>query len=339
MQVELPETMATPRLRLRPVVAADKPTIVAAMNDLAVAGWLSSVPHPYSGGNFDHFLTVIAKPGQVFAIEDAAGFAGIIGLEAEFGYWLTPRAHGQGYVAEAARAVLGGYFAVNDATVLSGYFDGNTRSARVLAKLGFVEIGRAQKLCRAWGLDRAHVDVALSREDFIASYPMAAHSARLTYRDLHPFDAPALHALVSDWQVVRQLGSFPWPADPAFTATRVHPYEGDGFAWGIFRGGALIGTVAVTKGELGYMIAPAQWRQGFAIEACRLALDRAFEILPLDAITAGVWADNDASRGLLTKLGFEVTAQTNEMSKARGVMADGFEMRLTRARWCHPRKA
>lgn len=169
--------------------------------------------------------------------------------------------------------------------------------------------------------------------------PDTLRSARLTYRDLQSFDAPALHVLVSDWAVVRQLGSFPWPSDPAFTATRAQPYAGDGFAWGVYLAGILIGTVAVTKAELGYMIDPARWRQGFAMEACRFALDRAFETLPLDDITAGVWADNQASRGLLTKLGFEVTAHTNEMSKARGVMADGFEMRLTRARWRYPRKA
>ena len=163
--------------------------------------------------------------------------------------------------------------------------------------------------------------------------PETRHSAKLTYRDLQPIDATDLHQIVSNWDVVRQLGSFPWPADPAFTATRAMPYSGDGFAWGVHLAGALIGTVAVTKGELGYMTAPAKWGKGFATEACRFALTHAFETLPLDEITAGVWADNAASRGLLTKLGFEVTARTNEMSKARGVMADGFDMCLTRQRW------
>ena len=133
--------------------------------------------------------------------------------------------------------------------------------------------------------------------------------------------------------MVRQLGSFPWPSDPAFTASRSVPYAGEGFAWGVFHAGALIGTVAVTKAELGYMIAPRRWRQGFAAEACQLALNHAFKTLPLDHVTAEVWADNHASRGLLAKLGFKVTAQTHDMSKARGVMADGFDMRLARKDW------
>lgn len=339
MHVDLPETIKTARLVLRPVARADMAMTVIAMNDLAVSGWLSSVPHPYMVTDFEHFLTQIATPGQVFAIDDSDGFAGVIGLDTEFGYWLAPRAQGLGYATEASRAVIGGYFAQNDADVLSGYFEGNTRSAHVLNKLGFVEIGRAPKMCRTFGLNRMHVDVAMSRANFTASYPVAAQSARLTYRDLQPFDAPELHAIVSDFAVVRQLGSFPYPSDPAFTATRAVPYAGAGFAWGVHLNGALIGTVAVTKAELGYMIAPAHWRQGFAGEACHLALTQAFETLPLDEITASVWADNTASLGLLTKLGFEVTAKTNELSKARGVLADGFDLRLTREAWRNPSKA
>ena len=333
MHAALPHAITTARLRLRPVTAADQANVFSAMNDLAVSGWLSSVPHPYVVADFDHFLTNIALPGRVFAIEDTQGFAGIIGLHAEFGYWLMPRAQGQGLATKASFALLGQYFAANDGPVLSGYFDGNTRSAHVLAKLGFAPVGHAPKMCRAVGQARAHTNMALRRIDFIATFPVVAQSARLSFRDLQPADTADLHAIVSDWAVVRQLGSFPWPADPGFTATRAVPYRGIGFAWGICLAGALIGTVAVTKGELGYMIAPAYWRQGYAAEACRVALNHAFGALDLAEITAGVWADNAASQALLAKLGFEITAQTSEMSKARGVMTGGFDMRLTRERW------
>jgi len=295
MRVGLPDTLQTARLRLRPVAATDSVLVVDAMNDLAVSAWLSSVPHPYAMADFDYFLCNIAMPARVFAIHDADGFVGVVGLDAELGYWLMPRAQGLGYATEAARAVLAGHFAANQDAVITGYFEENVRSARVLAKLGFAESGRAPKMCRALGHDRPHVDVTLTLADFIAHQPMVAQSARLSYRDLQPFDAKALHALVSDFAVVRQLGSFPWPADPAFTATRAVPFEGAGFAWGVFLAGALIGTVAVTKAELGYMIAPAHRRQGFAMEACQFALTHAFDILPLDDITA----QQKAARGNL----------------------------------------
>ena len=333
MHSGLPETLYTARLNLRPICAGDGAVIVPALNDLAVAGWLSSVPHPYDAVDFAYFSSDIARPGRVFAIQDAAGFAGVIGLDHEFGYWLAPRAQGMGYATEAARAVLPAYFIDHSEAVLSGYFEGNSRSLRVLTKLGFVERSRGPKLCRALGQDRPHVDVSLSRSDFIRHLPAPAHPTHLIFRALQASDADALHAIVSDWTVVRQLGSFPWPPDPAFSASRVVPFAGDGFVWGICLAGALIGTVAVTKGELGYMIAPAHHRMGFAQHACRRAIGHAFEALVLDEITAGVWADNAGSIGLLTKLGFTVTAATAEMSRARGVVADGFDMCLTRADW------
>lgn len=338
MHAALPETIQTARLRLRPMVAADKAVLVGLLNDLDVSRWLTVVVHPYTASDFDAYLPR-ARAGYVFIIEDNDGIAGCISRDQQLGYWLAARARGKGYATEAARAVMAAHFCASDLAVAAGYFSENDRSARVLAKLGFAKIGQGPKHCVALAADRPHVDVMLTRAGFIASQSIAAQSARLTYRDLQPFDAPELHALVSDFAVVRQLGSFPWPAEPAYTATRAVPFAGAGFAWGVHLAGALIGTVAVIKGELGYMIAPAHWRQGFAQEACQLALTHAFETLPLDEITAGVWADNAASLGLLTKLGFEVTATTNEMSKARGVAANGFDLHLTRKAWQNPSKA
>lgn len=51
----------------------------------------------------------------------------------------------------------------------------------------------------------------------------------VTYRAVRPQDFDALHALVSLWDVTRNLGSWPWPPDPEFTAKRCQPFEGDGF--------------------------------------------------------------------------------------------------------------
>jgi RimJ/RimL family protein N-acetyltransferase len=49
----------------------------------------------------------------------------------------------------------------------SGYFEGNTRSARVLSKLGFVETGRDRRFCKALGIERPHVILRLTREAFV----------------------------------------------------------------------------------------------------------------------------------------------------------------------------
>lgn len=163
--------LETARLRLRPVVASDEATVVAAINDLNISSWLSQVPHPYTALDFRAFLTDVAYPAETFVIEDAQGFAGIIGAGFELGYWLIPRAHGQGYATEAAHAVLAMQFAHDESTVAAGYFEGNTASARVLEKLGFNEVGRSLKPCRAERLEKPHVDLLLTRDGFLAVQP------------------------------------------------------------------------------------------------------------------------------------------------------------------------
>ena len=324
--------LATARLTLRPVAPEDEGAVVAALNDLAVAGWLAVVPYPYTAADFQHFLTEIAKPGETFAVCDAAGLVGIVGAGRELGYWFAPRIHGLGYATEAARAIVAAQLADDPADIVSGYFEGNARSANVLQKLGFVEIGRGLKACRALGIDRAHVDLRLTLPTFQAALPIEAQSPRMTFRALQNTDLEALHAVVSHWDVVRQLASFPWPPDRAFTATRARPYLGCGFVWGVFRDGDLIGTMAVTGDELGYSFRPDAWGQGYATEACRVALDRAFAE-GRDHVNAGVWADNAASLRLLAKLGFYVTGQDVSLNKARGMDVAGQWLRLDRADW------
>ena len=335
----VPAELATARLKLRPVGPQDQAVVVACLNDIAVTGWLAVVPYPYTADDFDQFQREIAVPGQIFAVEDMIGFVGILGLEdATLGYWFAPGTHGQGFATEAARGVLGHHFAESLGPVASGYFEGNARSANVLRKLGFIETGRGQKHCRALDTIRPHIDMTLTQKAYITALPYDATSARLTYRPLQATDADALHAIVSHWEVTRQLGSFPWPADRAFSLGRARPYSGQGFAWGIFLDGALIGTVAVTAGELGYMLHPAHHRHGYVTEACQTALTRAFGPLGLAQVHAGVWADNAASQALLAKLGFKLAKETLDHSIARGEEAAGFELTLTRDDWLLTRK-
>ena len=160
----------TARLVLRPVAASDESDIVAAINDLDVSGWLSTVPYPYSVADFRFFLSEIAKPGETFVILDAQGVAGVVGLEdGELGYWLAPRAQGLGYATEACRALLAAHFATAAEAFVAGYFEGNVRSARVLEKLGFIETVRRPRQCKALGMDRPHVDLLLTREAFLSA--------------------------------------------------------------------------------------------------------------------------------------------------------------------------
>jgi [ribosomal protein S5]-alanine N-acetyltransferase len=270
-----------------------------------------------------------------FVVTDEEGLAGIVSLAPDdraLGYWFAPRAHGRGYATEAARAVLAAKLAEDPASVKSGYFEGNSRSANVLRKLGFVETGRFAKHCRALGRDRPHVDMAVTYGNFVDSLPIEARSARLAYRSMQATDAAALHGIVTQEAVVRQLYSWPWPPDADFTLSRAAPYRGDGFAWGIFREGRLIGTVAVTDGELGYFLAPEAWGLVYAGEACRVAIATAFAA-GRDHLTAGVWADNAASLRLLGKLGFRIVGDDRAFAQARQAETPGHLLRLDRADW------
>ncbi len=77
--------------------------------------------------------------------------------------------------------------------------------------------------------------------------------ADISYRNIEERDFDDLLALVSEWEVVRQLGGWPWPPDEAFTLGRSKPYEGDGFVWAICDDGRLVGSIGVTDGSIGYM--------------------------------------------------------------------------------------
>jgi RimJ/RimL family protein N-acetyltransferase len=168
--VGLPTHFRTARLALRPVVASDEAAIVEGVSDLAVSGWLAVVPHPYTTENFRYFQDEIAVPGETFVIEDAAGVAGVVALEdGILGYWVAPRSQGLGYATEAARCLLFAHFARSGDHVRSGYFEGNLRSAKVLAKLGFVETGRDMKHCRARQAVLPHVNLCLTAEAFKSS--------------------------------------------------------------------------------------------------------------------------------------------------------------------------
>lgn len=140
-------------------------------------------------------------------------------------------------------------------------------------------------------------------------------SARLTYRAMGADDAPALHAMVSQWEIASQKGSWPWPADYAYSASRAAPFTGDGFVWGVFLQGKMIGNVAITKGELGYFIDTAHQRRGYGREAVGFAM----LLSGLPRIEAEVWIDNPASIALLHSLGFVEFDRREHLSKARGI--------------------
>lgn len=170
----VPPNLSTARLTLRPLDLSDEVALVAALQDPTVSRWLTLVPYPYGAQDFHAFLP-LALPGKTWAILDDAGFAGVISLDGDFGYWLAKRAWGRGYMTEAATAVLDAHFSDPAAyDVASGYFVVNSASGRVLEKLGFRYVTTIDQQARSAGLTLPLNRVALNHVQWQARLP-ASH--------------------------------------------------------------------------------------------------------------------------------------------------------------------
>ena len=74
--------------------------------------------------------------------------------------------------------------------------------------------------------------------------------------------------------------------------------------------------------ELGVHVLPAFWRRGIAHEVASAVIDHAFERLGVSALFAGHNPDNDASRQMLSKLGFRYTH--DELYPPTGIQHPGY---------------
>ena len=154
----------------------------------------------------------------------------------------------------------------------------------------------------------------------------------LSYRFLNADDFADLHAMVSHWSVVRQLGRWPWPPLEAFTRVRCIPYDGYGFIWAVCENDRVIGTMAVTNGELGYMFAPEVQGRGIATNVAHDAITHAFAEHDWPVLKASVWEDNPPSAAVLRKCGF-VHWQTHYTRSPTRLPTVVHQYRLPRATW------
>jgi ribosomal-protein-alanine N-acetyltransferase len=142
---------------------------------------------------------------------------------------------------------------------------------------------------------------------------------RLTLRRQTLAETDALHALMSDWALVRNTGTWPHPVSRDFVATRIAERDAlPGFYGLIWKDGAVIGTAQAADGEIGYLVAKAAWGQGYATEAARALVAYGFDTLGWPEVRAKVWADNPASSRVLEKLGFREAERFTDHNTARG---------------------
>ncbi len=156
---------------------------------------------------------------------------------------------------------------------------------------------------------------------------------RLVLRPLIPEDAEAMHRLVNDWEVTRNLATVPFPyprklADDWILSTRHELARGSAYTLAITgREGeheVLVGTVRLQVdvkercGHLGYWVGRRFWGHGVATEAAGRVASWALANLNVDRLEAGVVTDNPASGAVLRRIGFRQTGEGTDHFVARG---------------------
>jgi [ribosomal protein S5]-alanine N-acetyltransferase len=177
---ELPLAIETPRLRLRPLVASDADAIWPHASDPELSKLMSWSAHR----DIDETRAFVASQAEAlangtdvtWAIQKDGETCGAIGLHsirwhlrawrvdrAVLGYWIARPLWGQGLVTEAAQAVIGWAFeTAGFHKVTVGCLEENVGSRRVIEKLGFRFLGRAEEHMWRDGSWHPHLDYELT---------------------------------------------------------------------------------------------------------------------------------------------------------------------------------
>lgn len=316
-------TLRTPRLTLRPLEISDADAIVDGVGNFDVSKWLSAVPYPYTRDDAVWFIeSSIENQTPVWAICDAAGLKGLIGLDPELGYWLARPAWRMGYGFEAAHAVIANWFTDPAAGDLAtGFFEGNARSGAVLSALGFQITGHAARDARALGQQVTMTAMVLTRARWTDRQNFTLYTPRLTLRPLALSDADSMVAL-SVPEVARNTSSFApgWSLAEAQCYIEARQWRGTpGFMLAVEQQGTFTGVVGCGGSPLSAMYAfhPDHWGQGLATEAMSAFLPEVFDRFPVNRLVADHFEDNQDSGRVLQKLGFTETGRDTAISKAR----------------------
>lgn len=158
-------------------------------------------------------------------------------------------------------------------------------------------------------------------------------TARLLLRRARETDLEPLHAIMSDPRAMRYWSS---PPHPDLDTTRqwltgmiaAPPELSDDFI--VELGGALIGKLGAWRlPEVGYLLSPDHWGQGYASEALAAFIAHAFAYRT-DHLTADVDPRNTASLALLARAGFRETGRASRTWQVGDEWCDSVYLRLDR---------
>ncbi len=160
-------------------------------------------------------------------------------------------------------------------------------------------------------------------------------TGRLVLRRARPDDLLALHEILSDPRAMAW-----WSTTPHETVEATQTWL-DAMICASLEGnedyiveheGRVIGKAGFWKlPEIGYILHPAAWGQGFAREACSAVIAHVWSTRPdLDRLIADVDPHNAASIKLLERLGFRRTGAAERTFLVGGVWMDSLYYSLER---------
>lgn len=176
--------------------------------------------------------------------------------------------------------------------------------------------------------------VSFTFRSAIDSRMVELSTPRLRLRRAQPADLEAFHAILSDPRAMTYWSTLPhdtldqtrdWLAGMIDTT----PALGDDFV--IERDGQVIGKAGCWRlPDIGYILHPDTWGQGYAVEALSAVIAHVFARPDVNRLTADVDPRNEASLRLLAKLGFEVTHGAVKTWEIGGVWMDSTYLALDR---------
>ena len=171
---------------------------------------------------------------------------------------------------------------------------------------------------------------------------------RLLIRNFTPADGGDLYEIVTTYQASPYAAyDHKWPESEAEIRGVAEWFAGgDSYmAVSVRDTGKVIGFVCLNEEEgeagrqlnLGYIFNSRYSGRGYATEACRAALRRAFEALGAVAVVTGTAAANEPSVRLLTRLGFRRTGggtgSFQNDTDGKPIVFEGYSVALTREEW------
>jgi RimJ/RimL family protein N-acetyltransferase len=335
-EIERPPELTDGVVRLRAPLEKDRADTVRALNDETSARFLYKVPFPYTSADFDAWVKMCATAwGETrdahwnIARADDDSYLGGASLmikedrqAGELGYQVVPWARGRGVAAAAARLLRDWGLDELGLERLEIHADvDNIGSQRVALALGMRHEGILRGYLTSRGVRRDHVAFGMEahdpRERVVPLPAPALSDGAIVVRPFAPDDAEAVFRACQD-PLIQQCCYFvtsPYTLEDAehFMAealleltmgTTAHCAVCDAATGGLLGAVNLVHYPEREAGELGLWVVREARGRDVGTAALRLMIRYAFEQVGLERVEAMIETPNDASLGLVRKLGF-----------------------------------